>query len=228
MKKRAIRFGVIDGNGGRAATWKLLVETTERGEEVYLICRALGGSLKTSFHSSGQWHTAYTGSCYERLLSGDPAHPTRFVEKWNRPTAVAPGITLAFRIVTPSGSVTSAVDPKDKSLIEIPCAPPGQAIEASVLFTAEEAPVTEWPGKRSMRTSLIGSVRLATGELVWVVYRAIDIPDLSRVAGSGVGRYFKGRGKADLEAGSLRALAFGVERDGSRVVYDCAVERRPS
>jgi hypothetical protein len=36
----------------------------------------------------------------------------------------------------------------------------------------------------------------------------------------------KGRSEKDLESDGLRALVFGREPDGSRVMYDCAVQGR--
>jgi len=75
-----------------------------------------------------------------------------------------------------------------------------------------------------MGTKPVGSYKLSIEETVWVVYWVIDSPDLS-AANKGIGRFYKGRGKKDLEPGNLRALVFGEEPDGSRVIYDCAVAR---
>lgn len=73
-----------------------------------------------------------------------------------------------------------------------------------------------------MGTNLIGSYELIDGVSVWAVYRVVDMPDLSE-ATKGVGRFYKGRSEEDLKSSSLRALVFGNEPDGSRVIYDCAV-----
>lgn len=51
------------------------------------------------------------------------------------------------------------------------------------------------------------------------------MPDLGK-ASKGIGRFYKGASEKDLEGEGLRALVFGTEPDGSRVMYDCAVEGR--
>jgi len=38
-----------------------------------------------------------------------------------------------------------------------------------------------------------------------------------------VARFYKGASKKDLEGGGIRALAFAKEPDGSRILYDFAV-----
>ena len=83
--------------------------------------------------------------------------------------------------------------------------------------------VSGWPGKRSVGTSLIGSIPLENGETIWAVHWVVAMPDLSK-AGKGIGQFYKGAGNKDLEAEGLRALVFGMEPDGSRVMYDFAVK----
>jgi hypothetical protein len=60
---------------------------------------------------------------------------------------------------------------------------------------------------------------------VWAVYWTVAMPDLTP-ATKGTGRFYKGKSKKDLEGKELRALVFGTEPDGSRVMYDCAVQGR--
>jgi hypothetical protein len=78
-----------------------------------------------------------------------------------------------------------------------------------------------------MGTSLVGSFPLENGDTVWVVRWVTDMPDLSGVS-KGVGRFYAGKSRADLQGDGLRALVFGAEPDGSRVMYDCAVEHKQS
>src|SRR5437879_3904528 len=100
MAQRVVRFGISDGAGHRAATWKLWTETSGNKSDIYLACRALG-MLKASLHESGAWHIAYSKDSYEKDVKGTGPAKDRFVEKWPRPSVIAPGLTLAFRIVTP-------------------------------------------------------------------------------------------------------------------------------
>lgn len=227
MAQRALRFGIFDGGRRRAATWKLWTETAGDKSEVYLACRSLGGTLKASLHDSGRWHIAYTQSAFERYVKGaNPKHADRFIDKWPRPHEFAPGITLAFRIVTPWSAVTNLIDgSKSKGVIWLPNAPEPKATEINILFTAPTTPVSDWPGRRSMNTSLVGSVRLQNGETIWAVYWVVGMPDFASF-GERTFRFYKGYSEKDLESEGLRMLVFGTEPDGSRVIYDCAVQRR--
>ena len=69
--------------------------------------------------------------------------------------------------------------------------------------------------------------QLNNGDIAWVVYWIIDMPDLSKSA-KGSGQFFRGKSKDDLKIGSLRALGFGLESDGSRVIYDLVVQQATS
>jgi hypothetical protein len=53
------------------------------------------------------------------------------------------------------------------------------------------------------------------------------MPDLSRMK-KGAARFFRGKSRADLTDDGLRALAIGAEPDGSRVMYDFAVQSKKS
>ncbi|MEK6209047.1 MAG: hypothetical protein AABM64_01560 [Pseudomonadota bacterium] len=73
-----------------------------------------------------------------------------------------------------------------------------------------------------MKSKLVGSFSLATGETVWVVYTTmpIQIPPAIR----GTARFFKGASRSDLlDSRGLRAVSFAEEPDGSRVMYDVPI-----
>lgn len=228
MAECSIRFGITDGKGHRASTWKLWAPIGVKKSDVYLVCRALGGKLKASLHKSGSWRIAYTPETFKQEVEGTAAkHRDRVIEKWPRPKPIGKGVTLAYRIVTPSSSVTSSIGKTKGDIIWILNAPIPKATEIDVIITAPNTPVTDWPGKRSMGTSLIGSLKLENGETVWVVHRAIDMPDLSTATKCSF-HFYKGKSPQDLESDNLRALVFGHEKDGSRVIYDCVVQREPN
>lgn len=231
MAVRSLRFGITDEEGHRAATWKLLTQVRTGKSDIYLVCRTLGSKLKASLHDSGNWHYAYTQETFKEKVEGLlPKQTDRFIEKWTRPASIANGITLAFRIVTPSSSVSQSINEISNingDIIWIPNAPKSKATEIDIFITAETTPVTNWPGKRSMGTSLIGSFRLENSQNVWVVYMVIDMPDLSSAI-KGHARFFRGMGPQDLEGRNVRCLAYGQEKDGSRVIYDLVVQKGPS
>lgn len=166
---------------------------------------------------------AYSPMAFEEFVQGAiPTQQDRFLERWPRPKPIAPGVILAFRIVTPYSAVTSPISEAERSMTWIPNCPSPRANEIDIMILSPPTPVTGWPGKNKMGTKPIGSYRLTNGESVWAVYWVVDMPDLSS-ATKGIGRFYKGRGEEDLESDGLRALVFGKEPDGSRVIYDCAV-----
>ena len=225
MAQRSIRFGIKDNNSKRAATWKLWTETGGGKSELYLANRSLGGTLKASMHQSGSWHIAYTKEVYESRVKGTNTKlKDRFIEKWPRPPEIAPGITLAFRIVTPYSAVTNSTARGNyKGVKWLPNAPESKATEIDIFITKPESLGVEWPGKTSMGTSLIGSFPLENISTVWAVYWLIDLPDFSGIK-KGSFQFFTGKSKEDLKSDGLRLIAFGKEPDGSRVLYDCAVK----
>ena len=227
MPQRSLRFGIRDGSGNCASTWKLWTETAGSNSELYLANRALGGTLKVSLHQSGNWHIAYSQRTFEGQVRGViPKFKDRFIKKWLRPQEIAPGVTLAFRIVTPYSAVTASRAQGNYSKVKwIDNAPAPKATEIDILITRPATKVSGWPAKRSMGTSLIGSFQLENGETVWAVHWAIDMPDLTK-AGKGVVRFYKGKSKKNLESEGLRVLVFGTETDGSGVIYDCAMQSK--
>jgi len=225
MAKRALRFGIRDDPDHRSATWKLWTDGATGKSDAYLASRSLGGSLKASLHQSGNWHYAHSPRSFEDRVKGVvPTLPTRFVETWRRPAEIAPGVTLAFRILTPSSAVVSMpLHRAASAIVWLPNAPASKATEIDILITSPTARVTDWPGKRSMNTAFVGSIPLANGETVWAVHRVVEMPDLSKLLPQGVARFYRGASKKDLQGGGIRALAFSKEPDGSRVFYDFAV-----
>ena len=117
------RFGVRSQNRLRAATWKCWTPGAPK-HDVYLACRQLKGELKASLHQSGQWHIAFSRFFYDTAFADEATRPrTRFTDTWRRPPDIAPGITLAFRIVVPWFSATVSHNVEIPNVIWIPSAP---------------------------------------------------------------------------------------------------------
>ena len=74
-----------------------------------------------------------------------------------------------------------------------------------------------------MGTKIIGSYKLDNDEIVWVVYWYISMPNLSSISGNTF-QFFKGRNKSELKSKNLKAIIFADENDGSRTLFDCAVD----
>lgn len=224
MAEQSIRFRITDGAGNRSATWKCWSPIDVGKHDVYLACRTLGGALKASLHQSEEWHIAYSNNFFEENVD-DPSHKEkgRFIEKWPRPIEIAPGVILAYRIVTPWSAVNTPYGETNfKRMHWIPKANKGKATEIDIFITKPLTLVTGWPGKRSMNTKLVDTMKLDSGETVWIVYWEIEMPTLPSVKTTP--KYYKGKSKEDLKGESMRMLVFGSEKDGSRALYDCALE----
>ena len=218
-------FGVRAISGRCAATWRVW-NNGGYENDVYVACRALGGELKASLHQSGQWHISYSKRFYTAGFQAAHRPPSRFPDTWSRPQAVRPGFTVAHRIVVPWYAATSRPQGELQDVFWVPPAPEGQATEFTILFTGKQAPPGEWPGSRSMKSGLVGSFPLPSGELVWVVWtvQPFALPQNLDAAPM----YFKGKRRSSLLFGNLRAIAFAHHSDGSRVMYDFPVRRRNS
>ena len=223
MTNNSIRFSVCDGKGNRASTWHCFTAKSPKND-VYLTCRETGHAIKSSLHESGSWHYAYFEDFFtEKVEELDQTNKDRFIDKWMRPPDIAPGVTLAFRIVIPWSSVTTPNNiPPSKNIVWVPKPSEGYAIEFYVIFTRQNTPVNNWPGKNGMDTELIGSLSISSGDTVWIVYREIVMPEVPNQ--SLKLKFYKGKGKDDLFSKNLRMLAYTTEEDGSRVFFDFAVQ----
>jgi hypothetical protein len=162
----AIRFSVGDGQHRRAATWRCWAAQGLAKNDVYLACRELKGALKASLHQSGQWHIAFDGLFLQRNAVSEE-WPTRFITSWDRPQQTAPGLTLAYRIITPFATVNAKISPEhDKGIVWIQPPPVGHAVETVVIITTAGTTTTDWPSKRSMGTQLVGRFQLDNGDTV--------------------------------------------------------------
>jgi len=219
-----MRFGIKSQAGLCSATWKLWTQTTDGKSDVYLACRALGGIIKASLHETGEWHIAFSNHAFNEQVRGAiPTLDDRFVEKWPRPTEIFPGVTLAFRIVTPCWAVSSPAKEADLSKVKfIPNSPESKANEIFILLTKPAKEDDGWPGKTKSGTELVGKIQLESGETLWAVYRVIDMPEIPNPENK-AGYFLKGKQKSDLRSSDLRGLFFGEASDGSRVIYDCPV-----
>ena len=221
MAKKSIRFGIKTECGKRASTWNCTVPKGVGKNDIYILNRALGGTIKTSLHESGQCHTAFIGKYYnESFAEAEKDERGRFVQKWSKPNELAEGLTLVFRIVTPFSSAnTNMSEEKHKKTFWIPNAPENMATEIDIIITKPEVLVSGWPAKNSMGTQLIGKLELDNGDTVWFIYMYTEIPKFPEKM-SGKLRHSNGESIDEIKDGNLKAMVFGDNPDGSKVIYD--------
>lgn len=222
---RSIRFSILNKSNKRGATWKCSTPIGVGKHDIYLMCRELKGSIKASLHQSGDWRIAYSRKFFEENI-GNSQNPSkrRVVDQWPKPKEISPGVTLAFRIITPSSAVNLPFNLDNFSKIKwIPSASSEKAIEIAIVITSASANVLGWPGKKSIHTTLLDSMELESREKVWIVYRTIDIPNLNLSNRKITPDFYKGKSKNNLKSDGLRTIIFANMNDGSRVMLDCIV-----
>lgn len=216
MPELNVRFGIVNSDSGeKAATWK--VWTPPGKKDIYVAARELSGALKISLHESSNWHFAYDPQFFEnRVPEAKRSERGRFIDKWPRPNPIAPGVTLALRIVTPWTALRLGKPfPEEIQSIEAP--PSGMAREIGLFIVEPPTTVSGWPGKNKMNTLPVGNYEIEGGTGVWLTHWEIECPDFSGL--SGKGHLFSGVNKSDIPP-DLRAMVFGDHDDGSKVLYD--------
>jgi len=222
----SVRFCIGDGATRRAATWKCWAIVGNGKNDVYLANRHLAGALKSSLHESGRWHVGFDSKYLAN--HGDPNDwSSRFIHQWQKPPELAPGFTLAYRIITFSGAVnTTPTQDEIASLVWVSPPPDGRVTEVDVIITAASTRTSTWPGQRSMNTSLVGKFPLDCGDTVWLVSHVVDMPQTAALNVVRE-RYFGGHTRNDVSGDALRAILFGSEPDGSRTMFDVVMKPEP-
>jgi len=228
-KKQTIRFGIRSPEGFQSSTWNCWTENGTGKHDFYLTCRALRGALKTSMHQSGRWRVAFEKPFIAKTSSEIGwSQEDRKIDEWPRPAEIAPGITLAYRLVIPASALTIQVTlyNDDKDVVWIPSPPEGMAVEISLLLTLPGVIVPDWPGKNSlMNTELVGTFLLENGETLWMVHRITPVPQLSTSNLKGQPIWFNSYNQDKLPADGLRAIVIGTADDGSKFLFESAVAR---
>jgi len=213
-----VRFCVATSEGLRAASWRLWTQKSEWGEEIYFLCRELGGTIHTSFHASGDWHTTFTSEAAAKLPQEPLTEPkSRRIEEWPRPSQIEPGIVLAYKILTPWSSPTSPIDSGTKKIVQIPNAAVGCANETMILLLQPELSL------ELRNCVLVSELPLADGGRLMIANRQVRMPEI-KIPKRQLGRYFEGKSRSDLEQGNIRVLIFADDENGHKMIIDGAAE----
>lgn len=222
MPEHALRFGVIGNPGWRAETWKCWTYRGSGKRDVYLACRALGSALKLSLHESGRWHVSFDAKQFAQLFEDASAPSDRFIGKWKQPEPLVGDLTLACRIHVPWHAATIPDSSLDERVHWIECAPHGQSVEIAVFLQGRPPDESEWPGRDSMETKLVGQLPLEDSGSVCVVHR-VCLPIDQKLPPMSSPHYFKGKSEEHLLGQANRALMWGVSDDGSVVFQESPI-----
>ena len=96
------RFAVGNPRYRRSSIWRVWTSKSPKSD-IFIAARNLAGTLKMSLHESGIWRAAFTAEYAAKYLKDSiPPSKARRLEEWKRPPDIAPGVTLAFRIIIPN------------------------------------------------------------------------------------------------------------------------------
>lgn len=208
-----LRFSVTDGDK-RASIWSIVVP--KKKPEVYIFNKFLG-SINVSFHGSGKWHTKFADLEEKQRVSFNQDVTDAYIEKWRRPDESKPNVTVAFRIITPWGSVRPQKSTSNKSFVPVTNAEPGHNTEIIILFIK---PGIELEVKNAQ---LIGSITLCNGETVVVVRTQIPLSTRAPSSPIKIPDFTNRISFIDLFRGNLGTIVHGTASDGSRVMWDIVI-----
>lgn len=208
-KKSLLRFGVRSDNGLVSSTWKILT----KNNEIYLLERQTGNSFKVSLHKSGNWQISFTS---EFIADKEIPNQNRHIDKWKAPTDnIAPGMTLAFRIIIPESELREPVSTSKKKIEWIKAPKEKHYVEIDVILTKPYVKTSSWPGKNNMQTSLLKEIKLSNGDTLWLVYRyhPMNSEDIQKL------EQYKKTSQTKLKeihSKNLKGILGDAEKDGSR------------
>lgn len=177
MPECAVRF-VVGTEQKHCLSWKMRVHPKPSGAEIYLMPREISNDYHISLHKSDKWHVRIgQGEAKERGFDPDELKGP----VWNRPEELAPGVTLAFRIVvTPSSISRTHPVKRSTSCVFIPPPAANRSVELAVAITSEAPTQESWVGRRGMGTGLVGYCPIGH-EYISVVWREIDTPQKQNI-----------------------------------------------
>ena len=187
-KKTEYRFGVRAQNRQRSSLWVMSIPRNR--SDVYLTAMPLGGKLKVSIHESGKCQASITSEFYRVLDNSTDTKPSsRHFKKWNI-KEINSGVSLALRILIPSSGLFVDQQELNGSATQIQplwiqAAPKDKGTEFALFTTTPNTKVTICPGHRSMGEQVVIKHTLPNDNILWLLYRSIDIP---RIIGNQIGR----------------------------------------
>jgi len=213
------RFAVGSEEGPRSASFR--VWATPKCD-VYASARRLGGTVKVSLHSTGPWQYSFTEQFYDAKARGWIRRPSRHIFRWQRPAEIAPGVTLALRVIVPDSELTP-FGFREEGILWLPRPGDGCVVEVNLFLLRPATRITGWPGRRSMGTELLGSAVMSDGGTMWLVWACRPLPqglmDKIALLRERLSREEPVR-RGALDSPGIRAVVFGDEPDGSKVLVD--------
>jgi hypothetical protein len=210
QQAQVLRFAVGSATGLRSRSWRLWVPYGK--SDVYISGRSLGASVKASLHQPGPSRFALTNEWVQRTRFQAPeGRDRRLAVEWMPPRPRPPRqIARPFSIIVPWDEVITRERVERGQVAWVPPAPEGKCIHFDVIYAPAGAVFAGHPGARSMGTGLVGEVRLANDERVFVTWLVRPMEEALRLHVSKL-RAARIRDANGHPVQKVGMLAFGTE-----------------
>jgi len=189
----ALRFAVGTYDGSRSAVWRAWRHGNASKSDIFLASRSLAGTLKISFHESGEIRDAFTSQYYGQLVTRGQGAPGRVRVAWRRASYEATGSARIYQVCFPhselrswplegglsAGDVTwiPATPDYETTCVEFLVTKPGlDTIEMKNLKPATKGPIAHWylpsgenflvvPRYANLEPALATNIRVAVAKI---------------------------------------------------------------
>jgi hypothetical protein len=193
---------------------------------LYCMVTGTGGELKSSIHPPGpDWpegkrHWGFTDEASSEVAKAAKGTGSRHKLEWPG-RLLAPGYRLEWRIIFRGSSLRNVPISVKPNVTLLPIPRPHEQLEVVVIVGPSEA--IKPPRGEGATTHLLAEGCLPDGRRVWIVYGIWTASQMTEMQITG--RAYAAK-DFETEAGELRAVACGVQADGSLAFWDARVERQ--
>ena len=173
-KDNVFYFSVRDSNNLRSDVWRCFTEKEGTEHDIYLLPLGLNSAIKTSFHKSGIWRTAFTNDYLSKKKNeGYSFEGDRIFDKWEEAKEIGKGIILALRVYVLDEAVTIPISTQGKQRNIVYVSPVEDYGFCNVFmilimnYSVQEIR-ENWPGKKD-KSQLIGVCKMSNGQSLCIV-----------------------------------------------------------
>ena len=219
ITRGVLRFAIGHPDRISSNSWRVW---TSKSGDIYVACRDNYRETKISLHASDRWRFGFTSEAVTRNPAVIDIGGNRAWEVWNRPEAILPGATAAFRLMffTCELAVTPTMRPENdwKNVIFIEAAP-NDGVNVVTIWVTEGNPRLRYGAGRSIT---LASLPLKNDQQMQVTVHGDFDPSrqdwLQEAIAAAMHMQREKRLPTVLEGGRL--LLFGQSPDGARFITE--------
>jgi hypothetical protein len=221
------RFAV--GANGLAYSGVWIVFTAKKQPDLYIAVKSLSGTIKATvhcprppYHPDYERHFGFVNRASGAVAAALREDGGRHIVRWTG-YPLGSTYTLEYRVRVRGISLSDMGSPVPPNVKLLPIPTEYECVDVGVLLGE---PTTAYPKEIGGVTHLLDDGHLSDGRRVWVIYcvQGIREPGEQLPPSKTIKpekSYFEPN--ADLSTGTLRAILFGAQPDGSLGFMDCKV-----